>query len=89
MTRLGQVWLCQDGHACANGTSSFFCFVYDEVRDLRYLHESTIEAHHLSDRGSHVPPSVNTPVGLSSTPLCSHSTPGWIVQRSHPGTCLI
>ncbi|KAJ1480309.1 hypothetical protein T484DRAFT_2811014 [Baffinella frigidus] len=25
------VWLCQDGHACANGTSSFFCFVYDEV----------------------------------------------------------
>ncbi|KAJ1464740.1 hypothetical protein T484DRAFT_1867986 [Baffinella frigidus] len=27
-----EVWLCEDGHACANGTSSFFCFVYDEVR---------------------------------------------------------
>ncbi|KAJ1469807.1 hypothetical protein T484DRAFT_1850311 [Baffinella frigidus] len=24
------VWLCEDGHACANGTSSFFCWVYDE-----------------------------------------------------------
>ncbi|KAJ1472059.1 hypothetical protein T484DRAFT_1841770, partial [Baffinella frigidus] len=26
-----QVWLCEEGHACANGTSSYFCFVYDEV----------------------------------------------------------
>ncbi|KAJ1488498.1 hypothetical protein T484DRAFT_1782899 [Baffinella frigidus] len=26
-----QVWLCEEGHPCANGTSSWFCFVYDEV----------------------------------------------------------
>ncbi|KAJ1493734.1 hypothetical protein T484DRAFT_1767800 [Baffinella frigidus] len=25
-----QVWLCEEGHPCANGTSSYFCFVYDE-----------------------------------------------------------
>ncbi|KAJ1494157.1 hypothetical protein T484DRAFT_1766744 [Baffinella frigidus] len=25
-----QVWLCEENHACASGTSAFFCFVYDE-----------------------------------------------------------
>ncbi|KAJ1468895.1 hypothetical protein T484DRAFT_1919940 [Baffinella frigidus] len=25
------VWVCEDRHACANGTSSFFCFVFDEA----------------------------------------------------------
>ncbi|KAJ1489765.1 hypothetical protein T484DRAFT_1779361 [Baffinella frigidus] len=25
-----QVWLCEEGHPCANGTSAFFCFVFDE-----------------------------------------------------------
>ncbi|KAJ1476136.1 hypothetical protein T484DRAFT_1825943 [Baffinella frigidus] len=25
-----QVWLCEEGHACANGTSLHFCFVFDE-----------------------------------------------------------
>ena len=29
-----QVWVCEDGHACANGTSTFFCFAYDEVRGV-------------------------------------------------------
>ena len=29
---LAQVWVCVHGHACANGTSSFFCFAFDEVR---------------------------------------------------------
>ncbi|KAJ1472131.1 REJ domain-containing protein [Baffinella frigidus] len=27
-----QVWLCEEGHACANGTSAFFCFVFDEEK---------------------------------------------------------
>ena len=26
------VWVCEEGHVCANGTSAFFCFVFDEVR---------------------------------------------------------
>ena len=25
------MWLCEEGHACANGASSYFCFVYDEI----------------------------------------------------------
>jgi hypothetical protein len=29
---LAQVWVCVHGHACANGTSLFFCFAFDEVR---------------------------------------------------------
>ena len=29
---LAQVWVCVHGHACGNGTSSFFCFAFDEVR---------------------------------------------------------
>jgi hypothetical protein len=27
-----QVWVCEEGHQCAEGTSTLFCFVYDEVR---------------------------------------------------------
>jgi len=26
-----EVWVCEEGHSCANGTSAFFCFAFDEV----------------------------------------------------------
>ncbi|KAJ1474184.1 hypothetical protein T484DRAFT_3281557 [Baffinella frigidus] len=29
-----EVWVCEDRHACANGTSSSFCFVFDEVANV-------------------------------------------------------
>ena len=32
-----QVWLCVEGHACAKGTSAFFCFAFDEVCPASFL----------------------------------------------------
>jgi hypothetical protein len=34
------VWLCEDGHACADGVD-FFCFVFDEVTAPRAACERT------------------------------------------------
>ena len=45
---MSQVWVCEEGHSCANGSSAFFCFAYDEVRPP-HTHGGVRPFHRMSD----------------------------------------
>ena len=66
LTRIAvaQVWVCEDGHACANGTSRFFCFAYDNVSAfnppcmLSYAYDNVRGFLRFCSLGSCFPPNV-------------------------------